>query len=186
MNQKFYTIGIPHVLEPRPETGRQVLTLEQLEMIMEHNDRAILPVTGDCMERAGIVNGGWVAVDFTRRPAPPRYRSKGGDGSEDACLCYAVYPGQHRPTVMCKAYIGLWGMWHMVGTRYDLSKGKHKMNCGMDTIKIFGVVYASWDAGGKLLWQREPDSFPAELGTAPTIRGSNVGDPTPLSKVVVV
>lgn len=183
MMQTFFTAtGIPQVLERRPDVSKKLLTLEQLETIMEHNDQAILPVTGDCMERAGIVDGGWTAVDFTRQPAPPRYRSDGGDSSEDACLCYAVYPGQHRPAVMCKSYIGLWGTWHMLGTRYDLSKGKHPYNCGMEAIRIFGVVFASWDADGKLLWQRDPDSFPRELGTTPTITGGNVGDPIPFRR----
>ena len=123
--EKFFTTGIPQVLEPRPEVGHKLLTLEQVETIMEHNERAILPISGDCMERAGVVDGGWVAVDFTHFPAPPRYRSKGGDDSEDICMCYAVYPGQRFPSVMFKAYTGVWGTWQMVGTKFDLSKGKH-------------------------------------------------------------
>ncbi len=68
----------------------------------------------------------------------------------------------------------------MVGTRYDLSKGKHTMNCGMNSIRIFGVVFASWDADGNLLWQRDLDSFPGKLGTTPTIHGSNISDPITL------
>jgi len=60
--EKFFITGIPQVLEPRPEMTSKLLTLEQVETIMEHNDRAILPISGDCMERAGIVDGGWVAV----------------------------------------------------------------------------------------------------------------------------
>ena len=184
MTRTFFTAtGIHQDLGPRPEATPKLITLEQVETIMEHNDRAIIPVSGDCMERAGIVDGGWVAVDFTRFPAPPRYRSKGGDGSEDVCMCYAVYPGQRHPTVMCKAYIGLWGTWHMLGTRYDLSNGKHPYNCGMEAIRIFGVVFASWDADGHLIWQRNPDSFPEQLWTAPTIHGDNIGDPMPLSEM---
>jgi len=184
MNQAFFCHGIPQVLEPRPEIGRKLLTLEQVETIMEHNERAILPISGDCMERAGVVNGGWVAVDFTHFPAPPRSKSKGGDGSEDLCMCYAIYPGRRKPAVMCKAYLGVWGPWQMVGTRYDLSKGKHSYNCGMEVKKIFGVVFASWDADGQLLWERDPHSFPEQLGTTPTITGGNVGNPIPLEEVV--
>lgn len=74
----------------------------------------------------------------------------------------------------------------MVGTRYDLTKGKHPYNCGMDAIRIFGVVYASWDADGELLWQRDPDSFPRELGNTPTITGGNVGDPMPVPEVIAI
>lgn len=68
----------------------------------------------------------------------------------------------------------------MVGTRYDMSKGKHRMNCSMEAQRIFGVIFASWDADGRLLWQRDPDSFPEQLGTAPSIRGGNLGDPIPI------
>lgn len=181
MNQIFEVRGIPDVLEHRPEVSHKLMTLEQVETIMEHHPQAVFPTVGDCMERAGIMDGGWIAVDFTRFPAPPRYKSKGGDGSEDACLCYAVYPGQHIPAVMCKSYIGVWGPWQMVGTCYDLTKGKHRMNCCMESTRIFGVVYASWDRDGRLLWKRDPESFPKQLGTKPTIRGGNVGDPIPLT-----
>ena len=176
---------IPQILENRPEIAVKLITLEQVEKAIKHSDRAIIPVVGDCMEAAGIMDGGWVAVDFTHFPAPPRYRSRGGDGSEDACLCYAVYPGKSRPAVMCKAYAGVWGSWQMVGTRYDLSKGKHPYNCGMPAERIFGVVFASWDADGRLLWQRDPDSLPEQLGTAPTIHGGNLGDPMPVRRAAV-
>ena len=169
--------GIPKTLAPRPVIGRKILTLEVVEAIMGHSTQAITPIAGDCLEAVGVVNGGWVAVDFTRFPAPPRLKCQGGDGSEDLCLCYAVYPGQSVPTVMCKLYLGAWGTSQMVSTRYDLTKGKHQMDCGMEAQKVFGVVFASWDADGQLLWERDPDSFPEQLGTAPTIHGGNIGDP---------
>lgn len=182
MQRLFTVTDIPQVLEYRPETSTRIMTLEQIEIIMEHNTQAILSVSGDCLEGAGVPDGGWVAVDFTRFPAPPRYKSKGGDGSEDLCLCYAVYPGQHAPAVMCKVYIGVWGPWQTVSTHYDLSKGKHPYNYGMEATRIFGVLFASWDADGNLLWQRDPDSFPEQLGTTPTTRGGNIGDPMPVPK----
>ena len=37
--------------------------------------------------------------------------------------------------------------------------------------RIFGVIVASYDQDGRLLWQRNPEEFPEELGTAPTIHG---------------
>lgn len=178
--KQFLTTGIPKVLEPRPDIVKKIMTLEQIETIMEHNDTAILPVAGDCLEGVGVIDGGWVAVDFTRFPAPPRYKNKGGDGSVDICLCYAVFPGQILPAVMLKAYAGVWGTRQMVGTRYNLSKGKHRMDCCMTASRIFGAVYASWDADGNLLWERDPASFPEQLETTPTITGGDVGDPMPL------
>ena len=68
-----------------------LLTLEEVESIMSETSQAIIPISGDCLEVAGVVDGGWVAVDFTRFPAPPRYKSKGGDGSIDLCLCAAPF-----------------------------------------------------------------------------------------------
>lgn len=180
MNRIFECSGIPQILEPRQEIVAKHLTIDMVETVMKQSTHAIFPVSGDCMERAGVVDRGWVAVDFTRFPALPRYRSEGGDGSADLCMCYAVYPGQRRPAVMVKAYIGVLGPWQMVGTHYDMSKGKHRMNCSMEAQRIFGVIFASWDADGRLLWQRDPDSFPEQLGTAPSIRGGNLGDPIPI------
>lgn len=181
MKRIYEVPGIPEALEVRPVVGQSLMTRETLETIMEGNPQAIIPVSGDCLEGAQVMDGGWVCVDFTRRPAPPRYKSKGGDGSFDLCCCYAVFPGQHRPAVMLKQYTGVWGPWQMVGPRYDLSKGKHAMNCSFMAEEIFGVVIASWDPSGQLLWKRAPESFPVELGTTPTIHGENIGDPIPLS-----
>lgn len=163
---------IPDSITPRPiKPG--VVTVAIIEMIMADGPCALLPVAGDCLEGVDVVDGGWVAVDFTRRPAPPRYRSKGGDGSSDLCLCYATFPGAPGPMVMYKEYQGVWGPWQMVGTRYKSmwEGGKLRLNCGMVAKRIFGVIVASYDQDGRLLWQRNPEEFPKELGAAPTIRG---------------
>lgn len=172
---------LPEQLGPLPQTAGRLITREQVEVIMEHNPQAILPISGDCLEGAQVMDGGWACIDFTRRPAPPRHKSKGGDGSFDLCLCYAVFPGQRRPAMMLKRYDGVWGPWQMLSTCYDLTKGKHPYDCGMEAKEIFGVVVASWDPSGRLLWKRDPESFPTELGTAPAIHGSNIGDPIPLT-----
>lgn len=167
-----------------PITG-PLRTLAQIQSIMAETSQAVFPVSGDCLEGAGVQDGGWVAVDFTRFPAPPRYKSKGGDGSEDLCLCFSVFPGTRTPAVMCKAYSGVWGPWQMVGTRYNLTAGKHRMNCGMVAEQIFGVVFASWGRDGQLLLAQNPANFPEQLGTAPTIHGENVGNPVPMKRTDV-
>ena len=57
----------------RPKPIRPGLTnLEDIEAIIAEVPCAILPVSGDCLAAVDVVDGGWVAVDFTRRPAPPR------------------------------------------------------------------------------------------------------------------
>ena len=107
MNQIYEVRGIPEVLDRRHKPIYSVVTRKQIETIIEHNPQAIIPVSGDCLEGARVMDGGWVCIDFTRRPAPPRYKSKGGDGSSDLCLCYAVFPGQHWPAMMLKEYLGV-------------------------------------------------------------------------------
>lgn len=157
-------------------TRAALATLEHIEAIMAETTQAVIPVLGNCLEGVDVVDGGWVAVDFTRRPAPPRYKSKDGDGSSDLCLCYATFPGTRRPTVMCKAYDGVWGTYQMVGTRYkNMWDGDRlRLNCSMFAERIFGVIFASWDREGNLLWEKDPNEFPEELGTAPTIGGEVV------------
>ena len=152
---------------------RPLVTLDEIETAMATSPRALLKVSGDCLEGVNVQNGGWVAVDFTRYPAPPRYKSRGGDGSSDLCLCYATYPGTHGPAVMCKEYQGVWGTWQMVGTRYKTAQNgdKLRLNCGMIAKRIFGVITASYSREGQLLWQRDPEEFPKTLGSAPTIHG---------------
>ena len=180
MEKLFLEGRIPQNITIAHTVGDHLATPEEVEAIMSQTTQAILPVTGDCLEAAGVVNGGWVAVDFTHCPEPPRYKSKGGDGSSDLCLCYAMFPGTRTPTVMCKRYTGVWGSWQMVGTCYNLKKGKHAMNCGMRAEKIYGVIFASWDREGRLLWERDPGTFLDKLGATPTIHGDNIGDPMPI------
>ena len=127
------TYCVPDSITPRPIKPKLIM-VETVEAIMDDaGPCAILPVVGDCLEGVDVVGCGWVAVDFTRRPAPPRYRSKGGDGSSDLCLCYATFPGAPGPMVMYKEYQGVWGPWQMVGTRYKSmwEGGKLRLNCGM-------------------------------------------------------
>jgi len=169
-------------IKPELKTSQdRLITLEEVENAIATASQAIIPIRGDCLEGARVMGGGWVAVDFTRFPAPPRSRSKGGDSSEDLCLCYAVFPGTKTPAIMGKAYMGVWGSWQMVGTHYKSMwvGDKFRMNCAMRAERIFGVIFASWDPDGALLWERAPDSFPDRLGTVPTIRGGNIGDPIP-------
>lgn len=148
--------------------------------------KILFPVEGDCMEALGVVDGSYVAIDFTRFPRPPRYKSEGGDGSMDICACWAVFPGKKRPSFMVKAYLGIWGTRQMVGTRYDLKKGEHPFDIGMEAQKILGVVYASWDKDWNLLWVRAPGSFPDTPWRVPTIHGENIGDPMDVIQAAAV
>ncbi len=49
----------------------RLITREAVEAARAAAPNAIIPVRGDCLEGAGVQDGGWVAVDFTRFPAPP-------------------------------------------------------------------------------------------------------------------
>lgn len=147
---------------------------------MEQSDQAIFPVVGDCMERAGIENGGWVAVDFTHMPRAPKY---GKDGYEDPCLCLSVWPGAKKAAVMIKAYGGKWGAIHTVSTRYaDQQAGnEHRMDIGLFADRIYGVIFASWGQDGRLKWQHDPEKFPIELPAVSTVHGGNCGEPEAVS-----
>lgn len=143
--------------------------------------RGLFKISGDCMEGVGIVDGGTVVIDFTRRPAPPRYKGKGWDGSCDCCLCYALPWGQGVPVLTVRQYVGRWGPWHMVGTRYDLGTYPDRLNSSFPAAAVLGVVLISYDRDGATIWERDPASFPEALPTAPTISGENIGDPCRVS-----
>ena len=44
----------------------------------------------------------------------------------------------------------------------------------MEAKWIFGVVFASYDRNGQLLWERDPESFPKQLVTTPTMNSKAV------------
>ena len=152
------TIGNRAAVQPLPA---------DIEAVAARYGRVIVPVDGDCLEGVSVMDGGWVAVDFTHRPAPPRFKSKGGDGSSDLCLCYAA------GRLMVKQYLGAWGRLQMVGTRYRRTRDGNgpRLNCALPAERILGVVTMSWAPDGTLLWERNPESFPVALPDAPTIRG---------------
>lgn len=167
-------INLPTTLDIKTRRERPA-TLEGV-VKMSAEGQAIIPVAGDCMEAVGIEDGGYIAVDFTHYPRPPR--AEGGKHVRgDPCLCYASAPteeGKAPPAVMCKEYCGVW-MGEMVGTRYDNWKGgEYRMDCAFPAGAILGVVFAAWSKGGRLKWRHDPAGFPTELPGAPAITGGNV------------
>lgn len=155
------------------DRGGPLLTLEAVEaMRADEGCVQIIPVCGDCLEGAGVPDGGWVAVDFTRFPAPNRKRNQGVK-TEDLCLCYAVAPGECSPKVMVKVYVGKWGNAHLVGTKYkSMWVGDTlRMNWAVPADCIFGVIFAAWDSRGTLLWTRDKEEFQETLGNTQTIEG---------------
>lgn len=145
-----------------------------LESIMRAavDGQIILPIVGDCMERAGIEDGGFIAVDFTRCPRPQR-EEDGVHVHGYPCLCYARAPGADKGIVMCKEYCGIW-MGQMVGTRYDNWKGgDYRMDCAFPADAILGVVFAAWGSDGMLNWQHDPADYPTELPGSCTVKGGN-------------
>ena len=178
---KSYTCAVPEMIKIRKTMDGQnrPLTLEVVKECMEDDcPFAAFPVVGDCLEAAGVDDGDWLGVDFSHFPAPPRYKSEGGDGSYDLCLCYVRWPGMDMPTVMSKVYDGVWGGRQMVSTHYDMWKnGGFRLNVSLFAEEIFGVVFAAWDKEGKLKWSRDLKDFPEKLGTVSTIHGVNVSDP---------
>ena len=180
-SQLFYlkTVGdrLPREIVTAPVMPLSASSVLAVEQAMATSLYALFRVNGDCMEAAGIADGGFVAVDFTRFP---RRSEKGFPG--DPCLCLATFPGTKRATVMCKAYTGVWGPWKMVATQYHQTEDDVRMNVGMPAERIFGVIFASWGSNGELQWRREPEDFPDKLDLTTAIRSREVGPPIPLGK----
>lgn len=163
-----------HSLVALPKLRRPPATEAEVRAMRAEGSQVIVPIVGDCMERSGIEDGGWVAVDFAHMPRVPKY---GKDGHVDPCLCLAAPMGQSKPGVMVKAYSGKWGQSHMVSTRYDNWKGgDYRMDMGLVAHEIFGVVFASWGRDGALKWEKDPAEFPERLDEAASIRGVNMGE----------
>ncbi len=155
---------------------RRLMTLQEDVQTAAQQGRAVIPITGDCMEARDIMDGGWVAVDFTHYPRPCR-RVDGKNIPGDPCVCYAQLPNnedepENPPAIMCKEYTGLW-IGHMVATRYKQKSCKFRMNAGFSATAILGVVYASWGPDGRLLWETDPDTYPTELPSRITVKGGN-------------
>lgn len=76
---------IPQILENRPEIAVKLITLEQVEKAIKHSDRAIIPVVGDCMEAAGIMDGKAGAAGYPKDPAAEiaEYEAQRGPMSSD-------------------------------------------------------------------------------------------------------
>ena len=161
-----------------PLNSRRLLRPENVDS--NSSSKAFFCISGNCMEAAGIEEEGYVLVDFTKFPKPPRHKSKGGDGSYDCCLC-KLMSHEGEGSVGVKAYGGKWGAWHSIGTRYTPEGNPHPpFQWGWFADKIYGAVIASYNKHGQLIWQRDPKEFLDRLSEEPSIFGDNVGDPIAL------
>ena len=146
-------------------------TLEEIERISVRNQVAVFPVTGDCMEGAGIDKGDYIAVSFRHFPRPQ------SEGAHDACLCW-VKGSEGRPFLGVKEYLGVWGKMQSVETRNKEDPEKpFRMDAGFIAERIFGVVYACYDSNHHLKWGKDLKQYPEHMGTSSTIFGTNCGCP---------
>lgn len=124
-----------------------------------------LPVAGDCLEGAGILDGDSVAVCLTRFPRPPKYYRKDGCDLHDFCLCYRL----DRPgPLLVKRYEGVCFGEHHAGTRYARRLGEIVMDASFP-VKVLGVVFGVYDKKGREKWRLPLDIFPERLGTRETV-----------------
>lgn len=170
--------GLPKKVDFGSASGEtHFIRPEDIDMINADNTQVFIPVSGNCMERAGIEDGGYILVDFTRYPRPPRHKSKGGDGSFDCCLCRLMQRSEEG-AVGVKAYDGKWGTVHCVSTRHTEEGNPHPpFQAGLFAEKVYGAVIASYGRDGGLLWERDPEEFPRRLDEKPSIFGDGIGDP---------
>lgn len=140
-----------------------------LERYIAQHTAGYFRVAGDCMEAAGIEDGGEILVDFTHMPRPPKY---GPNKRLDPCLCLATDPTDGRAKLMVKQYLGRMAGRYMVSTQYDRWKGGEcRMDMALIAEEIYGVVIASYGRDGRLIWERDPEEFPAALSGTPAITG---------------
>lgn len=165
-------------LEENNQVSRKCnISPEEVSALKKRYDRVAFTVNGNCLTGDGIVHGDVIAVDFTKMPKPPKYKSRDGKAHLDFCLCYARHPGQLNPAVMAKEYSGKWGPFQLVSTHPKQKQGQLTLGCSFLADEIFGVVYACWDKDGNLKWEIDTSDYPRTLVEYSTIKGGNVGEP---------
>lgn len=161
--------------------NKRPLTLDEAVGMAAGGMPCAIPVSGDCLEGAGIDNGDYVLVDFSRKPRPPIKTN--GAWEHDFCLCYGTMPGSSGgDTVMVKRYDGVFGWMQTVSTAYRQEPGHFRMNVGFTPKAILGVVYGCLDGTGRRKWENAPGMYPEQLHTESTIRGGNI-DVSSVSRV---
>lgn len=150
------------------------MTLQQLWDHLRGDDVVRIPVSGICLEGAGINGGDSVEVDFTHMPQPPKYMKRDGEDCRDFCLCYGSMPSRGRPAppcVMVKRYDGVFLGMQQVSTFYK----DRWLQSGFEPLAILGVVRACYDRDGTLKLSRDVSEHPRELPTKNTIQCHGFG-----------
>ena len=161
--------------------NKRPLTLDEAVGMAAGGAPCAIPVSGDCLEGAGIDNGDYILVDFGRRPRPPV--KVNGTWQHDFCLCYGTMPGSSSgDIVMVKRYDGVFGWMQTVSTAYRQEPGRFRMNVSFTPKAILGVVYGCLDGTGRNKWENSPDMYPEQLHAESIIRGGNI-DVSSVSRV---
>lgn len=127
------------------------------------------PVSGDCLEGAGILDGDSVEVCLTRFPRPPKYCRKDGCDLHDFCLCQRLdKPGP----LLVKQYDGVAFGQHHAGTRFAKRLGEMVVDVSFP-VKVLGVVFAVYDKEGRKKWRLPLESFPQEGAKGETVQFRN-------------
>ena len=107
-------MNLHNVILPPRERGR-VATLREIESAMLQGAQAIFPVVGECLEGAGVQDGGWVAVDTLNYP-PPRNKGKEGAEWKDLVPSFPPFPGAPGTRFCAKVHCALGGLGRVEGT----------------------------------------------------------------------
>lgn len=171
--QEFTTtdaVGKAHscvILGQEMDKPSDICTLEPINNAFQRihdfarkNEIGKFPVSGDCLEGAGVNDGDILVVDLRKMPRQPLYKDKHGVDRRDICLCMAG----KEPILMFKEYMGIFGGYPMVGTKY-----KDRLNHAFPTILIYGVVQECRTSDDKLKWTRDISDCPLDLDSRDTI-----------------
>ena len=161
------------------------MTLQNFWDISRKENIIAIPVSGDCLEGAGVSDGDIVIVDLTKMPLAPKYKKRDGYDYKNICLCFASPDRDIKPVIMVKEYNGTFGPMQQVGTRYKQKSGNYRMNYQFEPLAILGVVYECYSKDRHLKWScdisghpdslvnREYASTSKECKSLPIIRNTN-------------
>ena len=158
----------------RARKAERLATWDELIAHVE-TDVFLLPVKGDCLEKLGVMDGGFLLFDRTKMPLPD---------ADDVCLCRAMHGNAgNRSTVFVKRYDGLWGSWHSVST--CRAGDGIVIQSGFFVSLIYATACACYAPGGALVWEKNLSGNPSELITKPTIKGISIGNPKEFPAIAV-
>lgn len=115
--------------------------------------QAIIPVTDDHLEGALIKKGGYVLVDFDRRPAPLTPQRKRKGDAPDCCLCHVIFSSGKSGLLLAE-----YENPESVRSHHSEDANTGKLAWIKRPNAIVGLIVASWDENGDIIWDSRKEN----------------------------